>query len=162
MALVLKQKEEYELVHAVIDHMLQNLVKSRLIEPLSPKTCWDPNTFGWAKAADLDALNVKWYIPSEKEMKAAQFLVDKYLPPCLEALENHPVENLASERETVLKRINLAWQILLSTVEVLPEIEKGRKITSLKDNLATMFQDKLEGLTVRGAPLRIAMYKVSH
>jgi hypothetical protein len=38
---------------------------------------WDRVTFDWGKRGDLDTMVLKWYVPGEEEVGAAQMLMDR-------------------------------------------------------------------------------------
>lgn len=47
---------------------------------------WSKEVYDWGKSGDLDDMTLEWFVPSKREIEAANALLKRYLQPNLEAL----------------------------------------------------------------------------
>ncbi len=81
--LTLKNRDEYETAQSLLCNCLYSLGHIRPLTEDVAKTHkqWSREVFRWGKAGDLETLDLKWYVPDEEELAAAQKLIDRYLLP---------------------------------------------------------------------------------
>jgi hypothetical protein len=56
----------------------------KLITHIEPK--WSKEVYEWGKSGNLDEMTLEWYVPTQREIEAANLLLKKYLQPNLDAL----------------------------------------------------------------------------
>ena len=47
---------------------------------------WSKEVYDWGKSGDLDDMTLEWFVPSQREIEAANALLKRYLQPNLDAL----------------------------------------------------------------------------
>ncbi|XP_060826320.1 proteasome activator complex subunit 4-like isoform X1 [Bombus pascuorum] len=88
----------------------------------------------WGQVLDINSLNVKWYIPDEKEMAAINRIFLRYLIPETNKLKTYCKRLITLRREELLTSLNIVSTIIEGCESVLP-IYEGKPLDLVKSSL---------------------------
>ncbi|XP_064602863.1 proteasome activator complex subunit 4-like [Liolophura sinensis] len=127
LTLHLTCKQAYELSASTLKSLLRALT---LVYPLDFRSvATDVDTpvkdylaiRDWGKAGDLKDLGMKWHVPSDREITAAERLTHKFLTPELDSIKSVTTDNMS--RDELLQRLTIVGEILMGTGSLLPGIQ---------------------------------------
>ena len=125
--LQLTQKDEYELAHSVVSSLLSWLCRVRLLET-GPRI--EDTAGSWGGLQPLDSVGMDWYIPGDKEMATVHTLLQRYLLPVLDTLEQFTKGKLTLDKETLQRNLKLVLKIVNAISEHI-EPEKNAEFESV-------------------------------
>lgn len=121
----------------------------------------------WGVAGDIHDLAIEWYMPGEKEVKAAQGLVTDFLANTLNKLELCAKGEVVLSREELLSRLSLVTQFVQGAGGLFHPW--GEEIIILKPSNVVLkhqthiaFKGKTPELTLDGGNARLRIVTVLH
>jgi len=116
----LPQKDEYEMAQSILQSLLTYVVQVRLMER-HPRVA--QSVQGWGRTVSLDELDVEWYKPGKEEMEVIKAVIERYMVPRLEALDQWAGGTKEMDKETLLRTMRCVYRQLHSISELLPPVQ---------------------------------------
>ncbi|XP_076166569.1 proteasome activator complex subunit 4 isoform X2 [Ptiloglossa arizonensis] len=117
-ALVLKSREGNNLACALLKSILFSL------STMMPYQFESTEVMHWGQSLDINALNVKWYIPGKEEIATLNRIFFKYLLPEINKLQKYCKDWSTLTREELLTSLNIVNSIVQACESVLPVWEE--------------------------------------
>ena len=130
-ALALPQKDEYDLAATILSNVLYSLTHTRPVTtwPAQVKNLKWSKDFEWARAGDLDSLQMEWYVPGEAERRAAEDILGLHCKSSLAALSAFAKKEADLDKESVVRHLRVVQKCVYGAGELLPPLQKDASET---------------------------------
>ncbi|ETE72009.1 Proteasome activator complex subunit 4, partial [Ophiophagus hannah] len=96
----------------------------------------------WGKPGNLQKLDIQWHVPSAEEVAFSFELLDTFLQPEINKLEQYSDGNLEMSRDDVQQCLTIVHNCLIGSGNMLPPL-KGEKVAHMVPSLVSLEEIKL-------------------
>jgi len=151
----LPNKDEYEMAQSILQSLLTYMVQVRLVER-HPRV--ERSVNGWGRTISLDELDVEWYQPGKEEMAMIRTVMERYLVPRLDALNQWAGGEKEMDKDTLLRTMRCVYRQLHAISELLPPTQVTEWESVLSTGLSWLKEFHLT--LPNGEPVRSTVSKL--